>query len=267
MKKENFYIGIDIGGTHARITSFSSLKELEFKGTKIITLTHNFENDFNEILKTVKSIKSKDITAIGVGLPGVLNEEKNLLISATNIPEWVNFDIKSKLIQIFQCRVFLENDAVTSALGEALYGGVQTEDFIYMIWGTGIGGATVELKPTLKVQKLSAESYITDLRHSLYGKFLLEKYNKPLRELESEEWNEVMFNFSKLIIHISDNFKIKNIIIAGGIALKQKARLELLAKKLKEENNINLRTTNLGDHHTFGLYGVAGFLATIMEFE
>ena len=218
MKDDNLYIAIDIGGTHARVASFSSLSDPKFENIKIFELSHIFENDFNQVVGIINDITKQKITAIGVGVPGVLNEKKDALVSATNIPEWIGMSLKDTLSEQFNCKVYVDNDAVTSGLGEALYGINRTENFIFMIWGTGVGGAVVEFKPGLKAQKLKKEDYLEEIRQRSYGKALLEKYGKPLGELESKDWDDIISEFEKLVVHVSNRFNVKNIVIGGRFA-------------------------------------------------
>jgi predicted NBD/HSP70 family sugar kinase len=257
----DFYIAIDIGGTHVRIASFSSLTNPVFKNTKIFELSHVFDNDFKQIVETIHAIEPNKITAIGVGIPGVLNENKDSLVFATNIPEWININLKERLSEEFYCNVYLDNDAVTSGLGEALYGKTGLENFIFIIWGTGVGGAVVEIVPKLKGIKIQKSDYIEEIRYKSYAKHLVEKYGKPLSELESKTWEEIISDFEKLLIHVSNKFNIKNIVIGGGVALKQKERMITLSEKLKKNNMIHFQTATLGNDQTFGLYGAAALIS------
>ena len=261
MEHEKFYITIDIGGTYARVSSCNSLTQPKFKDARSFELSHIFEDDFNEIIKTIKNITKNKITAIGIALPGTLNTEKSLLARAMNLPEWINQEIKNRLFNEFNCPIYLENDGVTSGLGEALYGNDHKEDFIFVIWGTGVGGSKVEVKPILKASQLLKEDYPQEIRGRLHGKSLLEKYTKPLNELSTEDWDNIFVDFGELLVYISNKLKIKNIVIGGGIALKQSDRSRTLSQKLKEDNNIFLTITNLGDSHTFGLYSGAALIA------
>ncbi len=255
------YIAIDVGGTYARVACFKSLKTPLFNDIKVFKLSHNFEKDFENIKKIITEISKDKIDAIGVGLPGTLDESKSIIISAKHIPEWIDINVKEKLQKYFNCPIYLENDGVTSALGEAVYEENHKNDFIFIIWGTGIGGAVIKIKPYLKVEKLYGKDYPTDIRNNCGGRGLFEKYNKPLNELGSEDWNSIITDFFKLVVHVSGEFKIKEIVIGGGVALSQKEKIKIFSKKLKEKYGIYVKTTNFGDSHTFGLYGASALIS------
>ena len=260
MKKKENYIVIDIGGTYIRITNLSSLNNPVFKKIKVFKLSHIFEKDFNNIVKIIKKINKQKITAIGISLPGTLNKQKDTLLWATNLAEWTNKNLKEKFKNEFNCNIFLENDGIAAAIGEAIYKKNHKNNFIFLIWGTGIGGSIVKSKTKFKVKKFLKEDYMNSIRKKYNGKGLLKKYGKNLSKLKSKEWDHIIYNFGKLIIDLSNKFKIKEVILGGGVALKQKRKLKSFSKKLKKNHNINLKITTLGDHHTFGLYGASALL-------
>jgi hypothetical protein len=260
MRNKKLFIAIDIGGTYARVASLNSLISPEFK-KKNFKLTHNFKKDFKELNKAIGSLAGKrKIEAIGAGLPGELDLSGNKLILAPNLPEWINKNIKEKLSQNFDCEVYLENDATASGLGEAIYGSKPRKDFIFMVWGTGIGGGIVKIKPRLSAKIINFKKYLQKFEDKCGGKNLIKKYKKSPSKFSQEIWAKVMQDFEGEVVNLSRRLKIKNIIIGGGAALKNKHRLNILTKKLKQVYNINFRTTHLGNNHTFCLYGPAALI-------
>ena len=104
-------------------------------------MSHDFKNDFQKIIETIEEISGGKVDAIGMGTPGTYDETKQFLISAKNLPELVNVQFVQMLSEKFGCKVFADNDALVASLGEAMYGQGRSGNFMYITWGTGVGGA------------------------------------------------------------------------------------------------------------------------------
>jgi len=192
-----------------------------------------------------------EITAIGIGIAGDVRNNK--LYSSTNLPEWNEQNFAEILSNEFQCEVKVDNDAVVAAFGELYYGsGKELEEFLYITWGTGIGGAVVNNGENLSITKIDWDRYLENWENLCGGKSLSEKYGKELSEFGDSEWIEIFNIFESEIIKITDEFKINNIIFGGGATTKQKVRFYDLAERLKSKD-INLITSVLNDD--VGLYG------------
>ncbi|MBS1266221.1 MAG: N-acetyl-D-glucosamine kinase [Candidatus Woesearchaeota archaeon] len=138
----SYYVGLDIGGTSikaglvskGKILSKAVVKTQTRKGTKAV---------FRNILDAIDSVKTKDISGIGVGCPGPLDYKKGVIINSPNVP-LKNFKICSKLKKRFNTKVLLDNDVNCFALGETLYGSGKDFSFVVGVTlGTGVGGAIV----------------------------------------------------------------------------------------------------------------------------
>lgn len=86
----------------------------------------------------------EDVAALGLGLPGPLDEERTTLLRAMNlgVERWA---VASALEPAFPgVPKHLENDVRVAALGEARLGAAKGERLVVAIWvGTGIGGAVL----------------------------------------------------------------------------------------------------------------------------
>ena len=88
--------------------------------------------------------RREDVAAIGLGVPGPLDEERTTLLRAANlgVAKW---NVAAALEPAFPgIPKRLENDVRVAALGEAHLGAAKGERLVVAIWvGTGIGGAVV----------------------------------------------------------------------------------------------------------------------------
>lgn len=78
------------------------------------------------------------LIGIGVGVPGMIGEDGNILF-APNL-EWQHVDLKHVLHDHFQVPVSVDNEAHAGAIGEKQFGaGINISNLIYISVGVGIG--------------------------------------------------------------------------------------------------------------------------------
>ena len=135
-------IGIDVGGTYIRggivsgnkITSRLKINTEAKKGRKAV---------IKNILDSVKTLHSKDIAAIGLGVPGLVDVKRGVVKYSPNLP-LKGADIKKLISKTFRKPVFVDNDANCFALSELIYGaGRGKKNIIGITLGTGIGGGII----------------------------------------------------------------------------------------------------------------------------
>jgi glucokinase len=81
---------------------------------------------------------------VGVGVPGVLDVEKGLVIASPNFPGWEGFPLRDRLEALIGRPVLIENDANAAAVGEQWLGAaVGLKDFLFITIGTGVGGGVI----------------------------------------------------------------------------------------------------------------------------
>ena len=132
-------VGIDLGGTQIRtavmrgphLLSRIGLLTAEEPGpdkviSRMIQAVHQAVNNVD--------ISLEQITGIGIGAPGPLNEKTGVLISPPNLPGWQDIPLSDIFHEHFQCPVHVGNDANVAALGEYMFGaGRGSQDMAYQL--------------------------------------------------------------------------------------------------------------------------------------
>jgi glucokinase len=81
---------------------------------------------------------------MGVGIAGVIDQAREVLVESPNLPLLKNLFLKRKLEAVLGIPVFLENDANIAALGELWVGeGKGMDNFLLITLGTGIGSGLI----------------------------------------------------------------------------------------------------------------------------
>lgn len=140
-------IGVDLGGTTAKIAIVSKNGEIEKKWT----LNTDINNDGRNIVKNIgdtinktladANIDKKIIYGIGMGTPGTVNYQTGTVKGAYNLG-WVEEQpVEKELSNLTGLNVTLDNDANVAALGERWKGaGEGGENVVFITLGTGVGG-------------------------------------------------------------------------------------------------------------------------------
>ncbi|MEI7999009.1 MAG: ROK family protein [Candidatus Omnitrophota bacterium] len=149
MKK--YVVGVDVGGTniklglvhpqgHVIIRSHFPTKPFSSSKNELITVLAE------EIKKLITSqkLKAKDITGVGVGLPGLINYDKGIVRFLPNIPGWKSVPFKSILERKLNIPVFVDNDVKLITLAEWKFGaGRGFKNLICLTLGTGVGSGLI----------------------------------------------------------------------------------------------------------------------------
>lgn len=145
----SYYVGIDIGGTNVEIGILDEagqiLKRDSIKTESKRGAEDTFNRVWNKTLEIAESIgiKSEDIKAIGLGIPGPVLDNAVVKIAANF--SWGNdFPAKELMEKVTGKPVKVGNDVKVIALGEALYGaGRGCKNSITIAIGTGIAAGII----------------------------------------------------------------------------------------------------------------------------
>lgn len=146
--KKSFAVGVDLGATTVKTgivdTNGSISDQVSFdskadKGPAVV---------IQQIVFSIQQILGKydiaDCKGIGIGTPGVVSSISGMVLHPPNFTNWTSVDVAKKVRQSFPVPVHIENDANCAALAEARFGaGKEFKDFLFVIWGTGVGGGII----------------------------------------------------------------------------------------------------------------------------
>jgi glucokinase len=137
-------IGVDLGGSHVTAAVV----------TEDGAIHRQHEEDLEDLrfeaviaaLDAMIGLALKDagnVTGIGVGSPGNIDAASGSVLYSPNFG-WQDAPLGETLRKKFGLPVFVANDARCATLGEYTFGtGKQTQDFVLLTLGTGIGGGIV----------------------------------------------------------------------------------------------------------------------------
>lgn len=142
-------IGIDIGGTEIKFALIDVYGNIS-KKWKIKTETADNGNHIpNAIIRAINeeilngTDGTKDIIGIGIGVPGPISQNEELVVKAVNLG-WSDMPLKLVIEKELQLPVILLNDANAAALGEMWKGAARGKaNLVFVTLGTGVGGGII----------------------------------------------------------------------------------------------------------------------------
>jgi glucokinase len=136
-------IGIDLGGTNVRggIVSGGHLAKIV---SQRIPSSGTVEEVLKVIYELIDPLVDKDIRAIGIGVPSVVDIEYGIVYDVQNIPSWKKVELKKLMEERYHLPIFVNNDANCFALGEKYFGkGKGFRSMIGLTIGTGLGAGII----------------------------------------------------------------------------------------------------------------------------
>ncbi|OUJ74196.1 ROK family protein [Hymenobacter crusticola] len=139
----NKYIGIDIGGTKIQVGVVQHgeiIQEAKFE----TSATAPKEQILAELVRNLAPFVDAGVVGIGIGVPGLVDEENGIVHNVQNIPSWQEVHLKDYLVNHFDKPVYLTNDANAFAVGEKMYGkGKPYANLVGIALGTGLGAGII----------------------------------------------------------------------------------------------------------------------------
>ena len=146
-----YYIGIDVGGTNLVAGLVDESGRIINKVSTPVSKDMTAQQFGAELVRMsrrlceVGEVEPGSIEAVGVGLPGVVDNKQGLFVQNPNMPfSDKNVPLREMFHQEWDVPVFLGNDANCAAVGEYWAGAAKGCDPAVMVTlGTGIGGGMV----------------------------------------------------------------------------------------------------------------------------
>lgn len=144
-----YFIGIDLGGTTLSVGVFSEENTL-LHSTSLATRPEDGEAAMlnriavlSDALLASVAASWKDVLAVGMTIPGLIESEKGPVVFAPNV-RWRDSNPVTYLQRELGCPIYLFNDAACAAIAESRFGhGQDYRSFLFLTLGTAVGGAVV----------------------------------------------------------------------------------------------------------------------------
>ena len=144
-----YYIGVDIGGTNLKAGVISENGDIIGEASVPTGADRPQDVVLQDIIAAVRAsidesgVGMKDIRAIGMGSPGMIEPDKGVVVYNNNLG-WKDFHIGEKMSEVFGLPARLENDADAAALGEVIAGSAKgAKSAMIITLGTGVGSGYV----------------------------------------------------------------------------------------------------------------------------
>lgn len=272
-------IGIDAGGTSARIARFGSVESPEIERQESFRISGEYERDVEQLARVVREVlEGNSVAKVGFSVAGHIDHEAGVLVKSPNAKDWKGRPLRGDLEDAIGAEVHLINDAQAAALAEATFGKPQERDFWFIIWGTGVGGSLVEFRnsefalvdaePGHQILNWDADAPECGcgrkgcLEAYAGGAGIEKRFGIPAAELTEAQWSDTCEWLARGLYNIIRIHPTERIVVGGGIALKQAARLPGVQARTNELLQ-GFRTIDL-DSATHGEdAGVVGALAAL----
>src|SRR5438876_2150548 len=148
--KENYVVGIDLGGTKILAGLFDA--SLECIGTaKVSTKAQRgLDNVISRIERCVRDavdeadLSIKQVAGVGIGAPGAVDFGTGTVMFAPNLEGWKDVPLKKDLEKQLGVPVFVENDGNIAVLGvHVVELKSKPRSVVGIFVGTGIGGGLI----------------------------------------------------------------------------------------------------------------------------
>ncbi len=148
--KKNLYMGIDVGGTKIAAALVNERGRILVQGKNPTPLNAKPKavlsviRDLLDEIMMDADIGKKDISGIGIGIPGLVDAKGKEILRTPNI-NLGHFPLVPQLNKSFSVPIVLGNDVNVGLLGEKWLGAGRTvQDIVGIFPGTGVGGAIIQ---------------------------------------------------------------------------------------------------------------------------
>lgn len=136
-------IGIDLGATNIRGAVVQE-NDLSRIASQRIRSNGSEEDVLHDVFALTDELMHDDITAIGIGVPSVVDVQEGIVYDVQYIPSWKEVHLKKIMEHRYHVPVFVNNDANCFALGEYYFGkGKGYDSMIGLTVGTGVGAGII----------------------------------------------------------------------------------------------------------------------------
>lgn len=237
------YVGIDIGGTKTFVAILNDegviQNEIKFP------TPNSYPHFLSELAKTWAQFGQQTFTAIGVGVPGLIDHRRGIALACGNLP-WVNIPIKHDVQNITKCPTVIENDAKLAGLSEAMLLKDRFDKVLYLTISTGIGSGVIDH------QKIDHSFIDIEAGQMMFerggkyqkwedfasGKAIVERFGKQAHEIHDQHtWRLIAADLAIGIIELIAIVQPEIIVLGGSVGRYYGRFSKFLHAQLKRYQN------------------------------
>jgi glucokinase len=151
MAQERYYVGLDVGGTTTKAAVVDDagkpLSEPAVLDTRPeLGQDAGLETMCEAVRRAIAAakLKLKDVAAIGVATPGLMDIKAGLILDPPNLKPWKNVPVRDHVKTAFGKPTAFQNDANAAAYGEFWVGAArEARSMVLFTLGTGVGGGVI----------------------------------------------------------------------------------------------------------------------------
>lgn len=143
------FIGIDLGGTNMECAVVNSDRKILGRARRKTKADEDRDAIIGRLTECAiescseAKVSLKDIVAVGIGAPGVIEPDNGVVLEAVNL-RWNNVPLAKLLGDRLGAPVFVDNDVNCAVVGEHRMGaGRGARDLLGVWMGTGVGGGLI----------------------------------------------------------------------------------------------------------------------------
>jgi glucokinase len=148
MRKREYVVGVDLGGTWVRVVLSNRKGEFLERASDRIDISSS-DAISAQIVKLVHFLCQKrgldvaSLRGVGVASAGPLIQKEGVLINPTNMP-FEQVPLTNPIGERLKVPAYLINDCAGAALGEKTFGAAKgLDNYVYVTIGTGVGGGAI----------------------------------------------------------------------------------------------------------------------------
>lgn len=147
-RPDRMAVGVDLGGTMIKSLAVDEAGRVVARASRPTEVHAGQDQVVRNLAAVVQELTGSLgpglVKPVGVGVPGVLDVGKGLVIASPNFPGWEGFPLGARLEAAIGRPVVIENDANAAAVGEQWQGAaVGLNHFLFITIGTGVGGGVI----------------------------------------------------------------------------------------------------------------------------
>jgi glucokinase len=150
MSTPPLFIGLDVGGTTMKAGVVDDTGR-PLSAVSVPTEAHKGqEHGLAQMAAAIRRaatearVEMRDIAAIGVATPGLLDIPAGIILDPPNLRPWKNVPVRQRIHEMFGIPTAFQNDANAAAYGEYWVGaGREVHSLIMFTLGTGVGGGII----------------------------------------------------------------------------------------------------------------------------